>query len=151
MSVLTASGCHTLQLPPIEKDDRLNLNVRTGSASTLYNSLVFTHGGLTIGLELQHHTLPELLHTFELRITNSKSTKIENYISGELFYLKLIDRAWSRVVIPDDGSAKPAPRLLHEICCLNNCVYLFGGSGSTHRGRARSCRPPTTSGSLTSS
>lgn len=127
MSVLTASGCHTLQLPPIEKDDRLNLNVRTGSASTLYNSLVFTHGGLTIGLELQHHTLPELLHTFELRITNSKSTKIENYISGELFYLKLIDRAWSRVVIPDDGSAKPAPRLLHEICCLNNCVYLFGG------------------------
>lgn len=126
----TASICHTLQLPPIEKDDRLNLNVRTGSAATLYNSLVFSHGGLTIGLELQDHTLPELLNIFKLRINNLKSLEIENYISGELFYLKLIERTWFRVIVPPK-SPKPAPRLLHEICAINNCVYIFGGLRAT--------------------
>ncbi|CAK7915980.1 negative regulator of sporulation Mds3p [[Candida] anglica] len=122
----TASSCHTLQLPPIEKDDRCNLNVRTGSASTLYNSLVFTYGGLTIGLELLDPTIPELVKTFQSRLNNSKSDQIESYISGELFYLSLLDGIWTRVAIPKKAS-KPSPRLYHEICAANNCVYLFGG------------------------
>lgn len=123
----TASSCHALQLPPTEKDDRLNLNVRTGSASTLYNSLVFTYGGLTIGLELADNLkIPDLINTFILKLTSQKSRKLETYLSGELFYLNLIERNWFRVEVKP-GDLKPKPRLFHEICAANNHVYVFGG------------------------
>lgn len=124
----TASACHKLQLPPIERDDRLNLHVRTGLASTLYSSFVFTHGGLTIGLELAQHSLAELAATFELRINNAKSARLADYVLGELFFLRLIDRAWLRVVLAA-GAPRPLPRLWHEMCAINNCVYVFGGVG----------------------
>lgn len=124
----TASACYSLQLPPTEKDDRLNLNVRTGSASTLYNSLIFVHGGLTIGLELLNYTIPELNEIFynRINISASKYKTVEKYLSGELFYLSLIERNWSRVVL-EESEIRPKPRLLHQICAFNNCLYLFGG------------------------
>ena len=124
----TASACYSLQLPPTEKDDRLNLNVRTGSASTLYNSLIFVHGGLTIGLELLNYTIPELNEIFynRINISASKYKTVEKYLSGELFYLSLIERNWSRVVL-ENSEIRPKPRLLHQICAFNNCLYLFGG------------------------
>lgn len=122
----TASACHKLQLPPIERDDRLNLHVRTGLASTLYSSFVFTHGGLTIGLELAQHSLAELAAEFELRINNAKSACLADYVLGELFYLRLIERAWLRVVLAA-AAPRPLPRLWHEMCAINNCVYVFGG------------------------
>lgn len=123
----TASSCHNLQLPPTEKDDRLNLNVRTGSASTLYNSFVFTYGGLTIGLELgEDINIAELAAIYFLRLLNSKSKKLSRYLSGELFYLNLIERQWNRVDI-NANSPKPRPRLFHEVCAINNRLYVFGG------------------------
>lgn len=126
----TASACYSLQLPPTEKDDRLNLNVRTGSASTLYNSMVFTHGGLTIGLELFHKTIQEVDEIFynRVNISNSKFKSYDKYLSGELFYLNLIERNWSRAVI-DENAPRPKPRLFHQLCALHNCIYLFGGLG----------------------
>lgn len=123
----TASSCHNLQLPPTEKDDRLNLNVRTGSASTLYNSLVITYGGLTIGLELGDNLkISDLIDIFFLKLINLKSKRLDKYLSGELFYLNLIERHWRRVEVgPNDP--KPKPRLFHEVCGINNYIYVFGG------------------------
>lgn len=121
------SSCHVLQLPPTEKDDRLNLNVRTGSASVLLSSLVFAYGGLTIGLDLGTNVSPqEITSNFIKMLEANKSKKIKNYLSGEMFYLDLISKVWTRVNIPE-GSPKPKPRLFHELCRGVNCVYLFGG------------------------
>lgn len=122
----SASACYSLQLPPTDKDDRLNLNVRTGSASTLYNSLVMSFGGMTIGLDLQHLTIGELVDVFVLKLPTTKSKRFERYLSGELFTLNILDRVWSRVVIPED-SPRPPPRLFHEVAGSNNCLYVFGG------------------------
>lgn len=122
----TASSCHTLRLPPTEKDDRLNLNVRTGSASTLYKSLVFTYGGLTIGLDIQGDTIDEVILVFHLKILNMKSRLISKYLSGEFFYLDLIEKNWKRVDIPRD-EMRPKPRMYHEVTAVNNCIYVFGG------------------------
>lgn len=125
----TASACHSLQLPPTEKDDRLNLNVRTGSASTLYKSLVFTYGGLTMGLELRDYTIEEIRDVFQSKINTSASRykTFDKYLSGELFYLSLIERTWTRLTYKDPYSPRPSPRLLHQLCAVRNCIYLFGG------------------------
>lgn len=123
----TACGCHTLQSPPIEKDDRLNLHVRTGSALILYNSFVFTFGGLTIGLELDGNiSIDYISTTFMQKITNNKLTDMRRYLSGELFFLDLISRAWSRVPIAPD-QPRPRPRLFHEVSTGKGCIYVFGG------------------------
>lgn len=123
----TASSCHNLQLPPTERDDRLNLNVRTGSASTLYNSFVFTYGGLTIGLELPLRThISSIIEVFQSKITNAKTKRLNKYLSGELFYLNLIERQWHRVDA-DVNAPRPRARVFHEISAVNNCVYVFGG------------------------
>lgn len=124
--ISTASSCHGLRLPPIEKDDRLNLNVRTGSASTLYNSFVFTFGGLTLGLELEKFSIKEVEQVCLLKINNLKSARIDRYLSGEFFSLSLLEKRWSRVEVGVDA-VRPKPRLLHEMCAINNCVYIFGG------------------------
>lgn len=124
--VPSASSCYGLRLPPTEKDDRLNLNVRTGSASTLYKSLVFTYGGLTIGLDIGNESVDELIQIFHLKISNLKSNLIDRYLSGEFFYLDLIEKYWTRVDIPS-GERKPKPRVFHEITAVNNCIYVFGG------------------------
>lgn len=124
--VPSASSCYGLRLPPTEKDDRLNLNVRTGSASTLYKSLVFTYGGLTIGLDIGDESVDELIRIFHLKISNLKSNLIDKYLSGEFFYLDLIEKYWTRVDIPS-GERKPKPRVFHEITAVNNCIYVFGG------------------------
>lgn len=121
-----SSACHQLQLPPTEIDDRLNLNVRTGSASALYNSFVFTYGGLTIGLDLDDQvTINGITETFLLRV-GMKSRRIRKYLSGELFYLDLILKVWKRVDIPA-GAPKPKPRLFHELARGDGCIYVFGG------------------------
>lgn len=122
----TSSACHLLQLPVTEKDDRLNLNVRTGSASVLHNSLVFTYGGLTIGLDLDFVTIQEISDMFLLKIGKNKSRKIRKYLSGELFYLELIAKCWTRVILPP-LAPRPKARLFHELAKGNNCIYLFGG------------------------
>lgn len=122
----TSSACYTLQLPPPEKDDRLNLNVRTGSASVLCNSFVFTFGGLTIGLDLADAvTVPDITALFLANVAN-KLRRIRNYLSGELFYLDLISRVWTRVDVPP-GAPRPRPRLFHELARGNGCIYVFGG------------------------
>ena len=123
-----ATTCYPLTLPSTEKDDRLNLNVRTGSASTLSNSLIFVFGGLTIGLELFDRTITELHETFMLKVLNSntKIKHISRYLSGEFFYLNILERNWVRVDLPPDA-IRPKPRLFHELCAFNNCVYVFGG------------------------
>ncbi|CAH6720923.1 negative regulator of sporulation Mds3p [[Candida] jaroonii] len=121
------SRCHSLQLPPVEKDDRLNLNVRTGSASTLHNSFIFAFGGLTIGLDIAKITISDILYTFSSTLANSsKSKNMFRYLSNEMFYLSLIEKVWSRVQLgPKDP--KPSPRIFHEILAFNNCIYLYGG------------------------
>lgn len=122
-----SSSCHMLQLPPTEKDDRLNLNVRTGSASVLYNSFVFTYGGLTIGLELDDIVSIEgITTTFLLRIGANKAKRVRKYLSGELFYLDLILKTWKRVEVPANAP-KPKPRLFHELAKGDGCIYVFGG------------------------
>ncbi|KAM9904210.1 hypothetical protein OXX79_002897 [Metschnikowia pulcherrima] len=123
----SASACHSVQMPPIEKDDRLNLHVRTGSASTLHHSFVFTYGGLTIGLELEDKiSIRDIETTFISKVAHNKSRRFAKYLSGEIFYLDLITKVWSRVSIPVDAP-KPKPRLFHELATGNNCLYLFGG------------------------
>lgn len=122
----SASTCYSLQLPPIDKDDRLNLNVRTGSASTLYNSLVMTFGGMTIGLELDALTIDELVEVYILKLLTSKSKRLERYLSGELFILNILDRVWYRVATSPD-TPRPSARLFHEVAASNNCLYVFGG------------------------
>ena len=124
--VPSASSCYGLRLPPTEKDDRLNLNVRTGSASTLYKSLVCTYGGLTIGLDIGDESVDELIQIFHLKISNLKSNLIDRYLSGEFFYLDLIEKFWTRVDIPS-GEQRPKARVFHEITAVNNCIYVFGG------------------------
>lgn len=122
----TASDCYELIPPPLQDDDRLNLRVRTGSASTLYNSFIFVYGGLTIGLELSEFSIGELLSAFHLRLFDAESKRFDNHLSGELFYLSLLDKHWVRVDIPK-GQPKPRARMFHEITALNNCIYVFGG------------------------
>ncbi|KAF3993545.1 hypothetical protein FT663_00215 [Candidozyma haemuli var. vulneris] len=123
----TSSACHLLQLPPTEKDDRLNLNVRTGSASILHNSMVFTFGGLTVGLDLDTDVnAKHISQTFLSKLGPNKSKKIRKYLSGELFYLDLLSKSWSRVSLPE-SAPRPKPRLFHEMAKGNNCVYIFGG------------------------
>lgn len=119
------SACHLLQLPPTEKEDLLNLNVRTGSASVLHNSLVFTFGGLTIGLEVGTNFSPgDIVATFLSKI-GAKPKRLAKYLSGELFYLDLISRCWTRVDLA--GQIRPKPRLFHELAQGTDCIYLFGG------------------------
>ena len=127
MPISTGSSCYTLQHPPTEKDDRLNLHVRTGAAATLHNSFVFIHGGLTIGLELDHRlTIEHIRATFALRVTGGKLRRLHRYFSGELFSLDLISRCWHRVeIVPD--SPHPTPRIFHELVSGRNCLYVFGG------------------------
>lgn len=121
-----SSACHHLQLPPTEIDDRLNLNVRTGSASVLYNSFVFTYGGLTIGLDLDDQvTIHGIIENFLLRV-GMRSKRLRKYLSDELFYLDLILKVWKRVDIPP-GAPKPKPRLFHELAKGDGCIYVFGG------------------------
>lgn len=122
----SASTCYSLQLPPTDKDDRLNLNVRTGSASTLYNSLVMTFGGMTIGLELDAFTIDELVQVYLLKLLTAKSKRLERYMSGELFILNILDRVWYRVATSPD-TPRPSGRLFHEVAASNNCMYVFGG------------------------
>lgn len=123
----SASACHAVQLPPIEKDDRLNLNVRTGSASTLYNSFVCAYGGITIGLDLGANILiAEITALFAKKVVTNKLKRLKTYISGEIFFLDLINRVWSRVLVPP-GAPKPSPRLFHELATGNKCLYMFGG------------------------
>lgn len=122
----TVCECHNLELPPMEKDDRLNLSVRTGSASTLHKSLVFAYGGLTIGLELGSISILEVTKEFLSKVSNKKVKNMEHYLSGEFFYLDLIAKKWTRVSIPE-GEPKPRPRLFHEICAAGNSLYVFGG------------------------
>ncbi|PSK40404.1 hypothetical protein C7M61_000039 [Candidozyma pseudohaemuli] len=123
----TSSACHSLQLPPTEKDDRLNLNVRTGSALILHNSLVFTFGGLTVGLDLADKIdAKHILNTFLLKLGPNKLKKIRKYLSGELFYLDLLSKTWLRVLLPEQA-LRPKPRLFHEMAKGNNCIYIFGG------------------------
>lgn len=115
-----------LQLPPTEKDDRLNLNVRTGLASVLHNSLVFTFAGLTIGLDLDPVTPAEISLTFLLKLGNNKSKKLSKYLSSELFYLDLISKYWTRVILPP-LAPRPKPRMYHELAKGTNSIYVFGG------------------------
>lgn len=123
----SSSCCHPLQLPPPEKDDRLNLNVRTGSSSVLLSSLVFVHGGLTVGLDLDVNISPGTISSALLqRLDATRSKKLRNYLSGELFYLDLLSKVWTRVKIPE-GAPKPKPRLFHEMSRGSNCIYIFGG------------------------
>lgn len=123
----TSSACHLLQLPPTEKDDRLNLNVRTGSALILHHSMVFTFGGLTVGLDLNTNVhVQNILKTFLLRLGPNKLKKIRKYLSGELFYLNLLSKTWFRVNI-QELAPRPKPRLFHEMARGNNCIYVFGG------------------------
>lgn len=123
----TSSACHSLQLPRTEKDDRLNLNVRTGSASTLYNSFVFTFGGLTIGLELQDDaSIDNILQAFKQQSANNKYKDLNHYMSGELFCLDLIGKEWTRIKFSSDA-ARPKPRMFHELTRGKGCVYVFGG------------------------
>lgn len=122
-----SSGCHTLTLPPAEKDDRLNLNVRTGSCSTLYNSLVFVFGGLTLGMDLPKISVHDIISHFTHKVANTANSKnFLRYLSNELFYLDLIGKSWSRAIIPPDAP-KPSPRLFSEMVAFNNCVYIYGG------------------------
>ncbi|KAG7193210.1 mck1 dosage suppressor [Scheffersomyces spartinae] len=127
--VPAASTCFPLTLPRAEKDDRFNLNVRTGSASTLYNSFVFTFGGLTIGLELPELTINEIFLTFESKVGNAKSRSLATYLSGEFFYLSILERSWTRLEFDHSKGflPRPVPRAFHEICAVNNYVYVFGG------------------------
>lgn len=123
----TSSACHLLQLPHTEKDDRLNLNVRTGSASTLYNSFVFTFGGLTIGLELHDDaSIENIYRTFKQQSEHNKYKDLDHYMSGELFCLDLIGKKWTRIKVPSNA-ARPKPRMFHELARGRGCVYLFGG------------------------
>lgn len=122
----SASACYSLQLPPTDKDDRLNLNVRTGSASTLYNSLVMTFAGMTIGLELHTLSISELVEVFVQKLGALKAKRLERYLSAELFVLNILERVWQRVETPPE-TARPQARLFHEVTACNNCLYLFGG------------------------
>lgn len=123
----TSSACHLLQLPHTEKDDRLNLNVRTGSASTLYNSFVFTFGGLTIGLELKDDvSIENICKTFKQQSENNKHKGLNHYMSGELFSLDLIGKKWMRIKL-SSHALRPKPRMFHELARGRGCIYLFGG------------------------
>lgn len=123
MLLPTLSACHNLRLPPTEKDDRYNLHVRTGSASTLYNSFIFAYGGLTIGLDIAAINQSEILTSFNANCANKKSSKLADYLSGEVFVLNLIEKNWIRV----DVDEKPCARMFHEILAMNNKLYVYGG------------------------
>lgn len=121
--VPTVSNCYSLNLPSHTEDPKLNLDVRTGSASSLTKSLVFTFGGLATALELEECTPKEIENLFAEKHPNER---ISDYLSGELFYLNLIQRQWNRVEVKE-GGPKPEPRLFHEISIMDDHVLVFGG------------------------
>ena len=121
--VPTVSNCYSLNLPSRKEDPRLNLDVRTGSASTLIKSLVFTFGGLATPLEIGECSPKEIEKNFAEQHPNER---LSDYLSGELFYLNLIQRQWNRVEVKE-GRAKPKPRLFHEISIIHDHVLVFGG------------------------
>lgn len=123
----SSSSCHALQLPRTEKDDRLNLSVRTGSASLLFKSFVFTFGGLTVGLELNDSVTVEGIHeVFTQNVGTNRLKKYSKYLSGELFLLDIISKQWSRIEILD-GEPQPKPRMFHELASDHDSIFLFGG------------------------
>ncbi|KAF7584154.1 putative Negative regulator of sporulation [Clavispora lusitaniae] len=122
-----SSACHMLQLPPTEKDERLNLNVRTGSASVLYNSFVFTFGGITVPLDLSDNVSIENIRAmFSQNVVGSRMKSLSRCVSGELFCLDLINKSWARIDVPLDAP-RPKPRMFHELASGRGCIYLFGG------------------------
>ncbi|ODQ79480.1 hypothetical protein BABINDRAFT_161876 [Babjeviella inositovora NRRL Y-12698] len=134
----TSSACHSLALPPLEKDDRMNLTVRTGLSPVLYKSFMFVHGGLTLGLEVFNLTITEIEAMLYSALSVNNTTVLSpstdapveaidfsKYLSGELFQLNMIDRVWSR--IKHVSAVRPEPRLFHDIFAFDNRLYLFGG------------------------
>lgn len=90
---------------------------------------MFTFGGLTIGLELTELNINEIFLTFETKVGNAKSRSLAAYLSGEFFYLSILERSWNRLDFDHSKGfqPRPVPRAFHEICAINNCVYVFGG------------------------
>ncbi|CCH46756.1 Negative regulator of sporulation MDS3 [Wickerhamomyces ciferrii] len=116
------STAYSVTLPERSEDDRLNLNVRTGAASTFTKSTVVVHGGLTTGLQLSSITIPEI----ELKLEELEENDWNKLLSNEIFYLNIITRKWVRLDT-DDTKQRPKPRLFHSIAFHKNSLFLFGG------------------------
>lgn len=116
------SSAYSVSLPEQLDDDRLNLTIRTGAASTYTKSTVVVHGGLTVGFQLPAITIPEI----ELKLEELEEKDWNKLISNEIFYLNIITRKWARLELEQDKE-RPKPRIFHSIVFYDNSIYLFGG------------------------
>lgn len=116
------SSAYSVSLPEQLDDDRLNLTIRTGAASTYTKSTVVVHGGLTVGFQLPTITIPEI----ELKLEELEEKNWNKLISNEIFYLNIITRKWARLELESDKE-RPKPRIFHSIAFHDNSIYLFGG------------------------
>jgi len=116
------STAYTVTLPERSDDDRLNLTIRTGAASTYTNSTIVVHGGLITGFQLPKVTIPEI----ELKLEEMEEKDWNKLISNEMFYLNIITRRWARVSLEAE-KVRPKPRLYHSIAFHDSSIYLFGG------------------------
>lgn len=116
------STAYTVTLPEQSDDDRLNLTIRTGAASTYTKSTVIVHGGLIHGFQLSNITIPEI----ELKLEELEEKDWNKLISNEIFYLNIITRKWARLELESDKE-KPKPRLFHSITTYGSSMYMFGG------------------------
>lgn len=116
------SAAYTVTLPERLEDDRLNLTIRTGAASTYTKSTVIVHGGLIHGFQLTNITIPEI----EFKLEELAEKDWNKLISNEIFYLNVITRKWARLEV-ESGKERPKPRLYHSIVHHENSLFLFGG------------------------
>lgn len=147
----SSSTCYDLKLPALPayaktldeaKKRNLTLDCRTGAAVNLSRSNIFTHGGLTIPLNIKYvnsiNVQQELIIYFAKEKQFGISFKnLNEWISSEIFFLDLITRIWKRVPTTTEGWGKchrvvpNAPffkeRLFHSMCYTNSFIYVFGG------------------------
>ncbi|GAV56281.1 hypothetical protein ZYGR_0BB00580 [Zygosaccharomyces rouxii] len=142
-------SCYSLKLPSLpanllDADEpvkrKMTLESRTGAAVELTRSDVFVHGGLTIPLNLSKISSLQIQKELVMYFSKEKETsslfsKINDWISSEVFFLDLISRTWKRleteVETNDFSEHDEVPRLserfFHSMSFCSSYLYIFGG------------------------
>ncbi|VEU19529.1 DEKNAAC100031 [Brettanomyces naardenensis] len=133
---LSASRCYPVELPNLESPDaRLRLDCRTGASIEIFQSRLFTFGGITVVLDLPPEFTTKDIEA-QIRLALQKDENNESYghpghynryLSGEVFALSLIDHKWEHLSPKGNGGVCPEARMFHAMLVYDNYLYIGGG------------------------